>query len=283
MESPTSLLVGSRSAVGPRPRPAWPRAAATAFPSGVPERPLPLSTEDEMAPSFVGVGVGPGDPDLMTTRALRTLRGADRVFAPAMSADVEGRAESTVRQAVPDVAVERLVFAIGDDDDARDLAHDHAATRIVECLDAGEQVAFVTLGDPNIYSTFHHLAALVAGRRAETEVGTVPGIMAFQELAACAGVVVTDGVERLAVVSAVDGAEGIADAIAAPATAIVVYKGGRHVPEIAARLERAGRLEGAVLGELLGLPGERVGPLAELGQAPASYLATVIVPPAARS
>ena len=54
------------------------------------------------------------------------------------------------------------------------------------------------------------------------------------------------------------------------------------VPEIAASLSRAGRLEGAVMGELLGLPGERTGPLAQLADGPATYLATVIVPPGAR-
>jgi precorrin-2/cobalt-factor-2 C20-methyltransferase len=61
---------------------------------------------------------------------------------------------------------------------------------------------------------------------------------------------------------------------------VVVYKGGRHVPALAAALKRAGRLDGAVLGELLGLPGQRVVPLAEVADQPASYLATVIVPPA---
>jgi precorrin-2 methylase len=63
----------------------------------------------------------------------------------------------------------------------------------------------------------------------------------------------------------------------------VIYKGGRHLPAIAARLADAGRLDGAVVGELLGLPGERWGPAKEHADRPASYLATVIVPPVGRT
>ncbi|HZT65494.1 MAG TPA: precorrin-2 C(20)-methyltransferase [Acidimicrobiales bacterium] len=232
-----------------------------------------------MRPSLVGVGVGPGDPELLTLKALAALRGADRVFGPTMAVDAVGRAESIVRQAAPDVVVERLVFAIVRDDGARRAAHEQAADRVVACLEEGERVAFVTLGDPNVYSTFHHLAALVQRRRPQTPVETVPGIMAFQALASTSGTVVLDGSERLHLVSAVDGPEVLEVPLADPEAAIVVYKGGRHLPALAARLDAAGRLEGAVFGELLGLPGEQVGPVADATSSPAAYLACVLVPP----
>lgn len=235
-----------------------------------------------MPASFIGVGVGPGDPELLTARALRVLREADRVFSPTMAVDAEGRAESIVRQADPSIAVERLVFAIRRDDDARAAAHRHAAAQVVACLDRDERVAFITLGDPNVYSTFPHLAACVREERPGVPIETVPGIMAFQDLASRAGVVVTDGVERLALVSAVDGPEVLDQALADREAAVVVYKGGRFLPEIAARLADAGRLDDAVFGELLGLPGERVGPVKEAADGPAAYLATVVVPPAGR-
>jgi precorrin-2/cobalt-factor-2 C20-methyltransferase len=240
---------------------------------------VPRETGVVVPPSLVGVGVGPGDPQLLTLKALATLRSAQRVVAPTMAPDAAGRAELVVRQADPSISVERLVFAIAGDDGARRAAHEEAAGRIVACLDAGERVAFVTLGDPNLYSTFHHVAASVRAARPGTPVETVPGIMAFQDLAARAGVVLVEGAERLHVVSAVDGPDVLDVALGDPEAAVVLYKGGRHLPALTARLEAAGRLEAAVLGELLGMAGERVVPLRQAGDRPATYLASVVVPP----
>jgi precorrin-2/cobalt-factor-2 C20-methyltransferase len=229
--------------------------------------------------TLVGVGVGPGDPELMTLRAVRAIRDADLVLAPSSAIDAVGRAESIVRQACPGVKVQRVVFAMGD----ASASVDDAAATVVRALDADQRVAFATLGDPNVYSTFSTVAERVRELRPDAIVETVPGIMAFQELAARSGTVVLQHTERLALVTALDGPAALDDALADPARAVVVYKGGRHLPAMAKRLAEAGRLDGAVVGELLGLPGERIVPVAEAGDSPAAYLATVIVPPSERA
>ncbi len=160
--------------------------------------------------TLIGVGVGPGGADLVTLQAVRVLRQADRVMAPSLAADAVGRAESIVRQVSPEVTVERLVFDMSGAPGDRQASHRSAAAAIVPYLDAGEQVAFVTLGDPNIYSTFSSLAATVCELRPATEVRTVAGIMAFQDLAARTGTVLLDGTETLRMVTALDGPAALA-------------------------------------------------------------------------
>jgi len=232
---------------------------------------------------LVGVGVGPGAADLLTVRGLRALRRATAVVAPSTDVTAAGRAEAIVRGAAPDVVVDRLVFAMTPDEAARDAALKAAAADIVARLDAGDEVAFVTLGDPNLYSTFSSVAALVDERRPGTPMVTVPGVMAFQELAARSGTVLADDQQSFLVLPANDVAVladggALSAALGDDTRTVIVYKGGRHVAGVAERLRSAGRLGGAVLGELLGLPGERIAPVTEVGDRPASYLSAVIVP-----
>ncbi|HUZ43945.1 MAG TPA: precorrin-2 C(20)-methyltransferase [Acidimicrobiales bacterium] len=226
---------------------------------------------------LVGVGVGPGDPGLVTTAALAALRRADRVVAPSTSVEAVGRAEMIVRQAAPDVAVERLVFEMAPDRSARDEAVTRAAGRVAACLQGGEEVAFITLGDPLVYSTFASVGRAVRNLRPETVVEHQPGIMAFQALAARTGTVLADERQAILVRTALSHDDLEADLRRRDVT-LVAYKGGRRLPDVAAAVERAGRSAGAVVGELLGMGGERVAALAEMSAGPASYLATVIVP-----
>jgi precorrin-2/cobalt-factor-2 C20-methyltransferase len=230
-------------------------------------------------PRLVGVGVGPSDPDLVTERALGVLRSADRVVAAATGPDAIGRAEAVVRSVAPEVAVDRVVIDIGGDEPARRRSVDGAADMLLGHLDRGELVAFAVLGDPNVWTIFPRVAASVAARRPRVPIETVPGIMAFQELAARAGVVLADGEEELTLVTLSGDAERLGPLLDDPSRGLVVYKGGRVLPEVAAVLERQGRLDSAVVGEMLGLPGGRNVPVAAAADRPASYLATVIVPP----
>ena len=236
-----------------------------------------------VAGRLVGIGVGPGGGDLLTVRAVRALRRATTVLAPSTDLSAVGRAEAIVREAAPDVVVERMAFAMTPEPTARQTALDAAAERTVELLDTGEEVAFVTLGDPNLYSTFSSIADGVRHRRPETTITTVPGVMAFQDLAARAGVVLADDQQRFVVLPAneaeVSDAGGpLAALLDDPNCTVVVYKGGRRIEAIAARLEEADRLAGATFGELLGMPGERLAQVAEIADRPASYLSAVIVP-----
>ena len=233
-------------------------------------------------PRLIGVGVGPGAPDLLTDRARSTLTNADRVFAGATAPDAIGRAETIVRAALPEVMVDRLVWSIQPDGSSpvsRADSRHAAAELVVQHLDRQEVVAFVTLGDPNVYSAFPALAADVRALRPEVPIDSVPGVMAFQELAAQSHTVVADDGQDLHIVTMRDDLDAFDHWLENPDHAVVVYKGGRNLPALAEHLADRGRLEHAVIGELLGQPGERAQAVSDVADRPASYLATVIVPP----
>ncbi|WP_395156104.1 precorrin-2 C(20)-methyltransferase [Ilumatobacter sp.] len=227
---------------------------------------------------FVGVGVGPGPADLVTFKAVHALRRADRVVAPCTSVEAIGRAEAIVREAAPDVVVERMVFVMVVEHEVRAAALREVCERIVAYLAAGDEVAFITLGDPNLYSTVSSVVAGILARRPGTITATVPGIAAFQALAMEADVVLTDEQQSLLLLPASVAPEVIDEALADRTRTVVLYKGGGRIAAIADHLEAADRLGPAMLGELIGMPGQRVTPVADVRDRPASYLSAVISP-----
>lgn len=239
---------------------------------------------------LVGIGVGPGDPELLTLAGLRELRAASRIFVPVMSADEQGHAELIVRAHLPSEApVERLLFALSDDvrgpQERRKQRWDEAAVRVVQHLrEHGGTAAFATIGDPAIYSTFTYLAATVRGLLPEVEVATVPGITAMQAAACTAGLHLVEGTESLTVVPVTREVTGLRAALRGGGT-VVAYKGGRRLDELRAEIDAAGALDRSVYAEHLGTPRARVLPLSELDTGDltsAPYLSTVVILPPRR-
>ena len=142
---------------------------------------------------LIGVGVGPGDPELITVKAVRVLREADTVFVPVMAspdgpAAAPGRAEATIRAHIGPEKIRPVPFALNDAGgvtERRASAWRAAAGEVARALEAGaETVAFGTIGDPNVYSTFSYLAQTVRDMVRDVHIDTVPGITAMQDLAA---------------------------------------------------------------------------------------------------
>ncbi|AGS68749.1 precorrin-2 C(20)-methyltransferase [Streptomyces collinus Tu 365] len=235
---------------------------------------------DVMSSKLVGVGVGPGDPELVTVKGVNALRAADVVVVPVMDSGERGRAEATVLHYVPEDKVVRVVFALNERTDRarREAAWDVAGTRVAGLLERHGSVAFATIGDPNVYSTFTYLAQTIAGLVPGVVLETVPGITAMQDLAARSGAVLTEGTEPLTLVPVTAGSAVLKEALAGPGT-VVAYKFGRQAAEVAEALRETGRIGDAVWGSALGLPEESVRPAGELDGEPLPYLSTLIAPP----
>jgi precorrin-2/cobalt-factor-2 C20-methyltransferase len=228
-----------------------------------------------MSGRLVGVGVGPGDPELLTIKGLRVLREADDVFVPVADTGEVGRAEATVREYLEEGQIKRLLFALSDDIEARERNWTNAAQRVSEHLQSGKTCAFATIGDPNVYSTFTYLARTLREIEPDVEVETVPGITALQDLASRSGTVLLEGDERLALLPFTAGEEPLRDALAEFET-VVCYKGGSRLAEVLRVAEGRGRLEGAVYGTRLGIEGEEVVPAKDMVGREGTYLSTVI-------
>jgi len=240
-------------------------------------------------PRLIGVGVGPGDPELVTVKAVRVLRDADLVFVPVLAGGPEGpgRAEATVRAHLAGATaaastIRAVPFALDDRGgrtESRLSAWDEAASAVVAGFEDGARsIAFATIGDPNIYSTFSYLAQTVRALIPDVLVETVPGITAMQDLAARSGSVLAEGKEVLALFPMTAGLAAYENALKSFDT-VVAYKGGRFLPQMLDAVARADRLAETVFGAALGLPDEVVRPAADLdpeavGRAP--YLSTVI-------
>ena len=235
-------------------------------------------------PLLVGVGVGPGAADLLTPRARAVIADADTVVAAAISADAIGRAEAVARAGSDPLRVLRLEIDVSGDEAHRAASLDAAAATLVEHLDRREVVAFLTIGDPSLFSVFPRLAAAVRAHRPETPIQVVPGITAFQELAAASGTVIGHDHQSIRIVNVSrESAEVDAlvdDTLDRPDETLVLFRGGRGVPAIATKLAARGRADDAVVGELLGLPGERCAPATDFVDQKASYLACLIAPAA---
>lgn len=251
--------------------------------------------ESTGAPRLVGVGVGPGDPELLTLAGLRELRTAGRIFVPVLPGDDLGRAEAVVRaHDVSTDLLERLAFALSDpvtgSQRRRQRHWDAAAHRVAAYLtERGGTAVFATIGDPSVYSTFGYLAGTVRSLVPDVRISTVPGITAMQAAASAAGITLVEGAEPLTVLPVTRNVTAVREALDGHGT-VVAYKGGRRLRELREVIERAGALDRAVYAEHLGTADQRVLPLSEVdvedtvdasgrvvGGAP--YLSTVVVLP----
>ena len=176
---------------------------------------------------FIGIGVGPGDPDLLTVKAVKTLNEVDVICAPKSSKSKPSVALSIIDPVLNDreskyETLEPLFPMIEDKNELQKYWAD-AAQVIIEKLNKGMDVAFITLGDPSVYSTFSYVFKIIEGIDFETMI--IPGITSFTGCAASAKMQLAEKDEIIVIVPKVD--ERLSQIMACGDT-FVIMKTSRH-------------------------------------------------------
>ena len=224
--------------------------------------------------TFYGVSVGPGDPELLTLKAVRCIEQCPVLAAPRTA---EGRmlALEIVKGAV-DVSGKTILplhFAMSRDADTLRASHEAAAGAVREALDAGQDVAMLNLGDVSIYATYGYLEEILKAQGYPT--ARIAGVPSFCAAAAALGRSLTDGMEAPLTLAPGRYAEQVLDAPGAK----VLMKSGRQLPAALAALRRRGLLEKSAMACNCGLPEQTLWPdLSSYDPArPAGYFTTIIV------
>jgi precorrin-2/cobalt-factor-2 C20-methyltransferase len=218
-----------------------------------------------------GVGVGPGDPELITLKALRVLAVVDVVAYPAPETGpsfARNIVAGWLGRGQREIAI-RFPMRPGPPPAA---IYDDAAGAIAAELDRDARVAVLCQGDPLLYGSFCGLLARL-GTRYPVEI--VPGVSSLVACAAAAAVPLVTRDETLAVIPATLADEKLASRIAAADT-VAIVKLGRHLARVKRVLGRLGRLDDAICVEYASLPRQQIRPLAAVDEAPYFSMALVL-------
>ncbi len=215
-----------------------------------------------MKGKLYGIGVGPGNPDLMTLRAKELLEKSAVIAYPVKKLGEEGVALEIIKKRV-DISgkqIVELLFSMDPNDEVRKKCRADAMEQVCKLLDEGKDIAMVTLGDVAVYSTYMYIDRDIRSRGYETEV--VPGIPSFCHGAALARLPLMIGEESVAVVSLAkrnnENAEKVLDAV----DNLVIMKAFASIPAIVEMLKaRNIPLGNATVMSNVGMPDEYIGPL----------------------
>jgi precorrin-2/cobalt-factor-2 C20-methyltransferase len=210
--------------------------------------------------TLYGVGVGPGAPDLLTLRAVETLKKAAVIALPRSSdygASMAWRIIQPVIGEAPGQERLFLTFPMSKDPERLRPAWDAAFSAIGERLERGLSVAFATEGDPSLYSTFIYLQREAPLRWPGIRVEVVPGVSSLAGVPSVTGIPLADGLERIAILPANYGVDDLR-AVLSQFDTTVLMKIGSEMPNVLAALESEGLVEKAVYVSKATMPEQKV-------------------------
>ena len=217
-----------------------------------------------------GVGVGPGDPELLTLKAVRVISQADVILVPD-SCKSDNVALTIAGEYVKGKEVLKISTPMVRDQETLDRAFETAADTVAQLLDQGKQAVFLTLGDPCVYSTYMYIHERVLARGYAVEM--VPGIPSFCAAAAKLNQSLCQGSEPLLILPA---SHNRLDLLDVPANKVLM-KAGSAILDLKQVFQDRGELEKASMVENCTMEGEHIYPHMKDLESPSGYFSLVIV------
>lgn len=227
-----------------------------------------------MAGILYGIGVGPGDPELMTLKAVRLIEECDVIALP-KSGDGEIVAKQIAEGAVKDFDQKEkieVLMPMTRDPKLLQESHDAAVAQVEALLKEGKSVAFLTLGDPSIYSTYMYVHKQVQSHGFPVEM--VPGVPSFCAVAAKLNVSLAEGAQPLHIIPA--SYQGVDEGLewAGPK---ILMKTGRSMKKVKELLREKNIIDKAKMVQKCGMPGEQVYHSMEDADENSSYFSVIVV------
>lgn len=204
---------------------------------------------------LTGIGVGPGDADLLTIKAAKAIRDADIVMCPASAADRPSIALSIVSDLVDESRqqVTKLVFPMTKDRDVLEETWRNNAEIMAETVATGKDVVYLTVGDPYLYSTWIYMHRHLSSKHPDMKIDVIPGIVSMFSFASKVGVSIAEGAEKVAVIPSCYDMAGVRE-IAKNAESMIFLKDGRYFDQVIQVLRESGFGDDSVfaIGQSLG-------------------------------
>jgi precorrin-2/cobalt-factor-2 C20-methyltransferase len=212
-----------------------------------------------MTGTLYGIGLGPGDPELLTLKAYRVLREVALVYVPVARRGAQSYARTIAAPYLdpPRQRITELVFSMHADEEGKARQWRENAAIMARDLDGGASAAFLTAGDPMLYSTFLHVTGALRELRPDLPVVAIPGVSSPHAAAAAALVPLADCDERLAVLPASYEDGRLREAFESFDT-VVLLKVARVIDRVLDLLEELDLIDGATYVGHCGRPEETI-------------------------
>ena len=221
-----------------------------------------------------GIGVGPGDPELMTIKAKKTIEASDIVVVPGEKVEdsIAYRIAKGACEHLDDLNLVALEMLMVKDKEKLNTMHEKAARQIESWLDEGKTVSFLTLGDVTVYSTYMYVHNRVV--RDGYDAAIINGITSFTAAAARLNTDLVERSEPLHVIPATFKVEGMAELLSLPGTKVLM-KSGKEIGKVREAILASGQK--AMMVENCGMDNEKIYLDAKDIPDTASYYSLIIV------